>query len=95
MSNKNEIAVQDKLRALLGHDQIEVHSSGTHLLLQLIEEDTSETVARLTKIGPNLYGAAFRTDKGRWEPLPVEGDLLEVAEIVVDMLRPYFDINKF
>lgn len=92
---KSEIELQNKLRTLLGHDQVEVHSSGVHLLLQLIEQGASETIARLTPIGPNLYGAAFRTHKGRWEPLPVEGNLLEVAEVVVDMLRPYFDIHKY
>lgn len=93
--SKNEIELQNRLRTLVGHDQVEVHSSGAHLLIQLIEDKTSETIARLTLIGPNLYGAAFRTHKGRWEPLPVEGDLLEVTEVVVDMLRPYFDINKY
>ena len=95
MSAKNETALQNKLRILLGHDQIEVHSSGVHLLLQLIGEDGPETIARLTEIRPNLYNAAFRTHNGRWEPLPVEGNLLEVGEIVVDMLGPYFDITKF
>ncbi len=92
MSVKNEIELQNKLRALLGHDRIEVNSSGIHFLLQLLEEGGTETIARLTKIGPNLYGAAFRTHKGRWEPLPIEGNLSEVAESVVDMLRPYFEI---
>jgi hypothetical protein len=95
MSTKNEIELKNKLRGLLGHDQVEVQSSGAHLLLQLIEDDSHETIARLTKIGPNLYGAAFRTHTGRWEHLPVEGNLLEAAELVVDMLRPYFDINKY
>ena len=95
MLNNNGIDLQNKLRALLGHDQIEVRSSGSNLLLQLIEEGKLETIARLTKIGPNLYGAAFRTNKGRWEPLPVEGNLLEAGECVVDMLRPYFAIYKF
>ena len=92
---KNEKELQDKLRVLLGHEQVEVHSSGAHFLLQLIEDGESETIARITKIRPDLYGAAFRTHKGKWEPLPVEGDLAEVAEVVVDMLRPYFDVNKY
>ena len=96
MSTKKEIELQNKLRTLLGHDRLEVHSSGVHLLLKLIDDDgRAETIARLTQFRPNLFGAAFRTHKGRWEPLPVEGDLLEAAELVVDMLRPYFDINKY
>lgn len=93
--SKNEMELQNKLRTLLGHDQVEVHASGAHLLIQLIEDDILETIARITLIRPNLYGAAFRTSKGRWEPLPVEGNLLEVAELVTDMLRPYFDVSKF
>lgn len=96
MSTKTELELQNKIRDLLGHEQVEVHSSGIHFLLQLIEDDAAETIARITKIGPNLYGAAFRTHKGRWEPLPIEGkDLLKVGETVVDMLRPHFDIMKF
>lgn len=93
--SKNEIELQNKLRELLGHDQVKVHASGAHLLIELIEDDKPETIARLTLVRPNLYVAAFKTHRGRWEPLPAEGDILEVAELVVDMLRPYFDINRF
>jgi hypothetical protein len=92
---KEEIKLENKLRDLLGHDQVKVHPSGAHLLIKLIEDGKPETIARLTRVRPNFYVAAFKTHKGRWEPLPAEGDLLEVAEIVIDMLRPYFDINRF
>jgi|GEM_PF-5828377 len=95
MSTKTELELQNKIRNLLGHEQVEVHSSGVHFLIQLIEDGSVETIARITKIAPNLYGAAFRTHKGRWEPLPIEGDALAVAEAVIDMLRPHFAIMKF
>jgi hypothetical protein len=46
-------------------------------------------VARLTELGRNRYGAAFRSHSGRWEPLPGTGTLDEMAQLVVALLEPY------
>jgi hypothetical protein len=87
----NTLKLETQLRALLGHDQIVVSSHGGHLLIKLLEDGAEETVARLSEIRPNLYIAGFKTHKGKWEPLPGEGNLSEMAELVVDMLRPYLE----
>lgn len=91
----NALKLEAQLRALLGHDQIVVNSNGGHLLIKLLEDNTEETIARLSEIRPNLFVAGFRTHKGKWEPLPGEGSLNEMAELIVDMLRPYLEINKY
>src|ERR1019366_6393524 len=62
--------IQSQLRKAMEHDHIKVKSLGRHFLIQLELEDGVETVARITSITSKLYGAAFRTHTGRWEPVP-------------------------
>ncbi|MCY1209537.1 hypothetical protein D9M72_211910 [compost metagenome] len=52
-------------------------------------------VARLTELGRNRYGAAFRTHSGRWEPLPGAGSLDEMAQLVVTLLEPYLQPDNY
>lgn len=87
--------VEAKLQSLLGHDHVVVRPYGRHLLVQLVIENKPETIARLTTIQANLYHASFRTHNGRWEQLPGEGNLLDMTTLLVDMLRPYFEINNY
>ncbi|WP_158001389.1 hypothetical protein [Cupriavidus basilensis] len=46
-------------------------------------------VALLTDFGRNRYGAVFRSQSGRWEPLPGAGTLDEMAQVIVTLLQPY------
>jgi len=62
-----------------------------HLLIQLQRDDSLDTVACLTETARNHYGAAFRTQSGRWEPLPAAGDLRSTAKVVVSLLAPYLE----
>jgi hypothetical protein len=93
LKNSNEL--ENKIRTLVGHDQVVVSPYRGHFLIQVLVDNTPETIARLSEIRPNLYGAAFQTHKGLWEPLPGEGNLLDMAELVVDMLRPHLDVHNF
>ena len=93
LKNANEL--ETKLRTLLGHDRVIVNPYGEHLMIQLLIDSKPETIARFSEVQLNLYTAGFRTNKGRWEPLPGEGSLLDMAELVVDLLGPYFDIDNF
>ncbi|MCY1223340.1 hypothetical protein D9M72_354620 [compost metagenome] len=52
-------------------------------------------VARLTELGRNRYGAAFRSHSGRWEPLPGNGTLGEMAEVVVTLLHLYLQPDNY
>ncbi|WP_244223075.1 hypothetical protein [Cupriavidus lacunae] len=81
--------MQQQLRSLLGHEQIITQAYGRHLLIKRLDDEEPTVVARLTELGRNRYGAAFRNHSGRWEPLPGEGPLDEMAELIVTLLQPY------
>jgi hypothetical protein len=83
--------------ALTGHQHARVKPYGKHLLIQIhsngADDDSVDTIARLTELGRNAYSSAFRSHTGRWEPLPGTGDLATTAELVVTLLGPYFEPN--
>lgn len=85
--------LQRHLAQLTGHDHARVRPYGKHLLIQMQRDDALQTVARLTEATRNRYTAAFRSHTGRWEPLPVDGDLKHVADTVTALLAPYLDLN--
>lgn len=86
--------LQRRLAELTGHTAAQVRPYGRHLLIQMHHDDEAVyTVARLTQLGPNRYGAAFRSHTGRWEPLPVHGDLNHAAELLVSILAPHLQPN--
>ena len=85
--------LQGHLARLTGHDHARVRPYGKHLLIQMRRDDTIDTVARLTEVARNRYTAAFRSHTGRWEPLPVAGDLKHAADVVTTLLAPYLDPN--
>jgi len=83
--------LQDHLAQLTGHNHARVRLYGKHLLIQMQRDEAVATVARLTEVARNSYTAAFRSHTGRWEPLPVVGDLKHAADAVTTLLAPYFD----
>lgn len=83
--------LQRHLAEFTGHDHARVRPYGKHLLIQMHRNETVDTVARLTQVARNSYTAAFRSHTGRWEPLPVAGDLKHAADLVVALLAPFFD----
>lgn len=92
----NSGELQNTLRTLLGHNLVAVRAHGRNLLIELlIAKDTSEIIARLTEIGPNSYVASFRSHTGRWEKLPGEGSLTDMAKLIVDNLGAYLDPGNY
>ncbi|AQV92536.1 hypothetical protein BJN34_34560 [Cupriavidus necator] len=87
--------LQGQLRSLLGHEQIITQTYGRHLLIKRLDDEEPTVVARLTELGRNRYGAAFRTHSGRWETLPGNGTLDEMAEVVVTLLHPYLQPDNY
>jgi hypothetical protein len=83
------------LRITLKHDYVYVKPYGYNLLIQLMVNDTPETIARLTEIRPNFYCAAFRKNNNRWEPLPIEGTLAEAGQLITELLGPYLDPEQY
>lgn len=91
LSKHSATTLQCRLRSLLGHEQIVTQAYGPHLLIKRLDDAAPIVVARLTEIGRNRYGAAFRSHSGRWEPLPGTGTLDEMAEVVTTLLQPYLE----
>src|ERR1700733_7199499 len=87
--------LQRQLRGLLGHEQIVTQAYGRHLLIKRLDDEEPTVVARLTQLGRNRYGAAFRSHSGRWEPLPGAGSLDEMAQLVVTLLQPYLQPDNY
>jgi hypothetical protein len=87
--------LQSRLRSLLGHEQIVTQAYGHHLLIKRLDDAEPTVVARLTEIGHQQYGAAFRSHSGRWEPLPGTGTLDEMAEVVTLLLQPYLQADNY
>ncbi len=83
--------LQRHLAQLTGHDHARVRPYGKHLLIQMQRDAAVDTVARLTEVARNSYTAAFRSHTGRWEPLPVAGDLKHAADAITTLLAPYLD----
>lgn len=91
--------LQRQLATLTGHQRARVKPYGKHLLIQMHgdgsesekNDDSVDTVARLTELKHNSYSSAFRSHTGRWEPLPGTGDLATTAALVVSLLGPYLD----
>lgn len=83
--------LQRHLAQLTGHDHARVRPYGKHLLIQMHRDDGVDAVARLTELARNRYGAAFRSHTGRWEPLPIAGDLKQAADAVATLLALYFE----
>lgn len=81
--------IQEILQKALGHDQVKVKPHGEHYLIQLEFDEGLETIARITILDGRTFGAAFRSHRGRWEILPVEGSREEMIQVVVDWLGPY------
>lgn len=84
--------LQRYLAELTGHTAAQVRPYGRHLLIQMLRDDTVDTVARLTEVSPQSYTAAFRSHTGRWEPLPSPAaDLKHAADLVATLLAPYLE----
>ena len=83
--------VEKKLRQALGHEGVTVKPYGKHFLIQLDDDGAPDTIARITQLDSRTYGAAFKAQTGRWEPLPGEGTRDEMIALVVEDLGPYLD----
>lgn len=94
-----EMAAQDlqsQLRSLLGHDQVVVRPYGQHLQILIRSEPKPIIIARLTPISTTgNYTAAFRNHAGKHEPLPGQGDISTMADLIVTLLAPYLDPNIY
>lgn len=78
-------------RGSFGH--VAVRPRAGHLNVEVTHGDGArEIVARATPVGAGLYGLSFRNHSGRWEPIPVMGNLAEVATGITDLLGPFLTL---
>jgi hypothetical protein len=80
------------IRARGDYDHVGVRVRAGHLNVEVSNEDGERwVVARATPIRGKEYGLSFRNSSGRYEPMPVSGSLLAVAEGLTDLLGAYLD----
>ena len=84
--------LESLVRARGAYAHVGVRAARGHLLVEnrSVPADP-EVVARATPVGAGDYGLSFRTNAGRWEPMPVAGTLADVAAATVELLGPYLD----
>jgi hypothetical protein len=84
--------LQILVRARGEYGHVTVRAQGGHLLIQV--EDASgqeDVVARASSLGGGQYGLSFKSHTGKWQPLPVQGTLEDIAQGLTELLGPYLD----
>lgn len=71
---------------------VHVQARAGHLVVKSQDGQATEmTIARATPIGGGEYGLSFRTNAGRWEPMPISGKLEQIVEELLESLAPYIE----
>ena len=86
ITSSDEEQLRHCIHALGDYADVEIRANRGHLN---IGQDPDDPVARATPVGGGQYGLSFRSHTGRWEPMPVVGNLEVIAQAAVDMLGPY------
>jgi len=80
------------IRARGDYAHVNVRPRARHLNVEVVGSDGERViVARATPIGADEYGLSFRRHTGQWEPMPVSGNLQEIADGLTSLLAPYLD----
>ena len=73
------------VQSLLEHGEatrgMTVKTWGGHLVLGRVDADGPDPRFRLTPLGAGTYGLSLH-DRNRWEPLPYEGTLNELVDVM-------------
>lgn len=71
---------------------VTIRAQGNHLVVEVDDgSGAKDQTARATSLGGGLYGVSFRSHTGRWEPVPIQGTLEDVAEALTVDFGPYLD----
>lgn len=86
----DRLTLESIVQERTNNPQAMVRVRGPHLYVEIHDNaGTGQVIARATEIRTNLYTASFRSHNGRWDPLPLEGTVREVAEGMVHLLGPF------
>lgn len=96
MKHPQSLAHADRLRALVrqgrGYRHVDVRARGEHLVIELLRDsEQREPIARATRLDARTYGLSFRSHTGKWERMPITGDLEEIARALTQELGAYLD----
>ena len=79
------LTVVSTVQALLDHGEatrgLTVQTRGSHFILSRADELGPDPRFRITPLGAGRYGLSLYT-RNRWEPLPYEGKLDELVEVM-------------
>jgi len=85
-------SLEDRIHLRGDYAHVHVQARAGHLIIKLHDDQGGQvTIARATPLGGAQYGLSFRTNSGRWEPMPVSGMMDQVVEGLIDLLGPYLD----
>jgi len=80
------------MRARGDYAHVTIRARASHLLVEVDDgSGAKDPVARATSLGGGVYGVSFRSHTGRWEPVPIQGTLEEVADALTVDFGPYLD----
>jgi hypothetical protein len=85
-SPQDAAILQRAIYALVDYAHVAVQAGRWHLHILV---DGGEAVARYTPLGGGRYGLSFHSHTGRWEPMPIMGDLVHLAQDLVTTIGPY------
>jgi hypothetical protein len=80
------------IHALGDYGHVSVQAARGHLTICV---DDGAPVARATPLGAGRFGLSFHTHTGRWEPMPVVANLMQLAHDLVGLLGPYLQRYDF
>ena len=83
--------LQDLIRAKGQYGHVEVRSRAQNLVVEVVSDYGRDPVVKATPINPQEYGLSFHSHTGRWEPLPITGNLDEIACSITEELGAYLD----
>lgn len=84
--------LQSLVRARGDYRHVTVRAQGGHLLIEVDDgSGEKDLVARTASLGAGQYGLSFKSHTGRWEHMPVQGALEDIAQGLTDLLGPYLD----
>jgi len=93
LATESEAARLAQLIHELGdYAHVSVKAERGHLCIYV--GDDEDAVARLTPVAGG-YGLSFHNHTGRWEPMPVSGEMAHVARDMISHLGIYFDKIDF
>jgi hypothetical protein len=84
--------LQRRIHALGRYEHVRVRAQRGYLYVYTGDDDP---IARLYAMGAGRYGVEFHRHTGRWEPMPLAGEIGRVAYDLVNALGPYLDPQDF